>query len=80
MGVTNVARSISVEDDIHEGLSRLSQQFQNFPSRLILYNQKEQELEEIKNSLNNVDWEKVGEGKFIHTPRVEIFDPGKAES
>ncbi len=77
MGVTNVARSISVEDDIHEGLSRLSQQFQNFPSRLILYNQKEQELEEIKNSLNNVDWEKVGEGKFIHTPRVEIFDPGK---
>jgi len=38
MGVTNVARSISVEDDIHEGLSRLSQQFQNFPSRLILYN------------------------------------------
>lgn len=77
VGTTNVARSIAIEDDITEGLSRLTDLTENFPSRIILFNQKEQELEEIRNNLNSVDWEKIGGSKFIHTPKVEIFNPSK---
>ncbi|MEK7168720.1 MAG: baseplate J/gp47 family protein [Patescibacteria group bacterium] len=77
VGVTNISRSLSVEDDITEGLTRLSANLDNFPARIILFNQKEQELEEILETLNNSDWNKIGNSKFIHTPKVEIFDPEK---
>ncbi|WKZ25273.1 MAG: hypothetical protein QY322_02685 [bacterium] len=76
-GVTNVLRSVSVEDDLMEGLTRLKDTVENFPSRIVLYNQKEQELEDVKEILNNSDWEKVGQSKFIHTPKIEVFDPEK---
>lgn len=76
-GVTNVLRSVSIEDDLAEGLARLASNTENFPSRIILYNQKEQELEDVKELFNNSNWEKIGQGKFAHTPRVEIFDPSK---
>ncbi|MFZ3301159.1 MAG: baseplate J/gp47 family protein [Microgenomates group bacterium] len=76
-GVTNVSRSISVEDDLTEGLTRLASKVDNFPARIILFNQKEQELEEILETLNNSDWDKVANSKFMHTPRIEIFDPAK---
>lgn len=83
VGVTNISRSLSVEDDITEGLTRLSTNLDNFPARIILFNQKEQELEEILETLNNSDWNKIGNtaslgtSKFIHTPKVTIFDPEK---
>lgn len=77
IGTTNVFRSISIEEDMTEGLSRLGTNQENFPSRIILFNQKEHELEEVKNSLDGVDWNKIGNSKFIHTPRIEIFDPAK---
>lgn len=77
VGVTNISRSISVEDDITEGLARLSSATENFPARIILFNQKEQELEEILETLNDCNWEKIGSSKFMHTPRIEIFDPAK---
>lgn len=77
VGVTNVARSISIEDDLTEGLVRLSGNLESLPSRVILFNQKEQELEDLKETLNNADWPKIGASKFVHTPRVEIFDPVK---
>lgn len=75
VGVTNVARSVSIEDDFTEGLTRLSGSSETLPSRVILFNQKESELEDIKEELNGSDWAKIGAGKFIHTPRVEIFNP-----
>lgn len=77
VGVTNISRSLSIEDDITEGLTRLSSNLDNFPARIVLFNQKEQELEEILETLNNSDWNKLGNSKFIHTPRIEIFDPEK---
>lgn len=77
VGVTNVSRSISVEDDLTEGLTRLSANLDNFPARIILFNQREQELEEILETLNNSDWDKIANSKFMHTPRIEIFDPSK---
>lgn len=77
VGVTNISRSLSVEDDLAEGLTRLSSNLDNFPARIILFNQKEQELEEVLETLNNSDWAKIGGSKFIHTPRIEMFDPEK---
>ena len=77
IGTTSVFRSVSVEEDMTEGLSRLSTSVENLPSRIILFNQKEQELETIKESLNNSDWNKIGNSKFMHTPKVEILDPSK---
>lgn len=77
IGTTNVLRSVSIEEDVVEGLSRLEGDLENFPSRIILFNQKEQELEEIKNNLDNADWNRLGNSKFIHTPRIEILDPNK---
>lgn len=77
IGTTTILRSVSIEDDMAEGFSRLGGELENFPSRIILFNQKEQELEEIKNTLNNADWNKIGNSKFIHAPRIEILDPSK---
>lgn len=76
-GVANVLRSVSIDDDLTEGLVRLGGNLSSFPARIILFNQKEQELEDLKETLNNADWNKIGGSKFIHTPRVEIFDPNK---
>lgn len=76
-GTTSVMRSISIEEDMTEGLSRLGGALENFPSRIILFNQKEQELEEIKSNLDAIDWNKLAHTKFIHTPRVEILDSSK---
>lgn len=76
-GVTIVSRSVSIDDDVTEGLTRLGEGLTNFPSKIILYNQMEQELEELKEVLNNSDWTKIGNSKFVHTPQIEIFDPNK---
>jgi hypothetical protein len=55
VGVTNVARSISFEDDLTEGLVRLSANAESLPSRIVLFNQKEQELEDIKEILPDAE-------------------------
>lgn len=77
IGTTSVMRSISVEEDMIEGISRLSGELENLPSRIILFNQKEQELEEIKSSLSDTDWNKIANSKFVHPPKIEILDPSK---
>ncbi len=80
IGTTSVLRSVSAEEDVVEGISRLSGDLENLPSRIILFNQKEQELEEFKNILEGVDWTKLGQSdhpKFIHPPKIEILDPSK---
>lgn len=75
LGTTVVSRSVSISDDLIEGLSRLTSDLENFPAKIVLYNQKETELEEIKNSLNEIDWEKVDSLKFMHAPKIEILNP-----
>ena len=77
VGSTSVLRSVSVDEDITEGLSRLGENQENFPPRVIFFNQNEKELDEIKNNLEGSDWNSIGNSKFIHTPRIEIFDPNK---
>jgi hypothetical protein len=74
LGNTDVSRSVSMVDDLTEGLTRLSNN-ESFPSRLILYNGKEGELEEARQALIKADWDNVEKIKFLHTPKVEVVTP-----
>ncbi|OGM15889.1 hypothetical protein A2V97_03935 [Candidatus Woesebacteria bacterium RBG_16_42_24] len=76
VGASQIARSVSMVDDVAEGLARFSGS-EAFPSRIILYNGKEGELEEVKQTLLNVSWESFEKIKFLHSPKVEIIPPEK---
>jgi len=71
-GTTAVARSVSVFDDVCEGLSRFDK-VEALPSRIVIYDGKEGELEEAKQILINADWENLEKIKFLHTPKVEVL-------
>ncbi len=77
-GTVNIGRSVSFADDVIEGLARFYTG-ENFPSRIIIYNGKEAELEEARQHIIDVDWFEKSEGKvkFLHTPKIEIFSPEK---
>ncbi len=75
-GVSQIARSVSPTDDVIEGLSRFYTG-EPYPSRIILYNAKDDELDEIKQDLIKADWEGLDEIQFLHTPKVEIVNPEK---
>lgn len=75
-GTTTVARSVSVFEDIIEGLCRFPTD-ESPPSRIIIYNSKEGELEETKQQLIGSEWERVEKLKFLHPPKVEILIPDK---
>ncbi len=76
VGTTQVARSVSFFDDTIEGLSRFSLA-EGLPSRIVIYDGKEGELEEIKDVLIASNWENVDKVKFLHTPKIEILSPEK---
>jgi hypothetical protein len=76
VGVSQIARSVSVVEDVTEGLSRFYSG-EAYPSRIILYNSKEGELDEIKQELIKADWEGFKEVKFLHTPKIEIVTPDR---
>jgi len=75
-GSTSVIRSVSVSDDVAEGLSRISVG-ESFPSRFILYDGKEGELEDARQMLIDAKWEDFEKIKFLHTPKIEIISPDK---
>lgn len=72
-GNTTVARSVTLADDVVEGLTRFAAN-DTIPSRFILYNGKDTELEEYRQSLIDVNWDEISKLKFLHTPKVEIVD------
>lgn len=72
VGNTRVARSVSIVDDLAEGLSRFSEAI-GLPSRFILYNGREGELEEARQQIFKANWEDYPNLKFLHTPKVEII-------
>jgi hypothetical protein len=76
VGTTTVARSVSIIDDLAEGLVRLKLT-DILPSRFILYDGKEGELEEARQSLLKVNWDDFEKFKFLHTPKIEIVSPDK---
>lgn len=73
-GSTTVSRSVSLIEDVTEGLSRFEGSGP-LPSRFIIYDGKEGELEEAKNNLVRADWEGFEKIKFLHTPKAEILTP-----
>jgi hypothetical protein len=74
VGTTDVSRSVSLIEDVTEGLSRF-EGANPLPSRFIVYNGKEGELEEAKESLLQASWEGIEKIKFLHTPKAEVLSP-----
>ena len=68
VGTTEVSRSVSLIEDVTEGLSRF-EGAAPLPSRFIVYNGKEGELEEAKEALLQTPWEGIEKVKFLHTPK-----------
>lgn len=69
-GEVAVSRSLSVTDDVVEGLSRFSYN-DPFPPRIILYDGREGEVEEVLQELISADWSGIEKVKFLHMPKVE---------
>ena len=76
LGTTQVTRSVSIFDDVVEGLARFKMQ-DPVPSRFILFNGKEGELEDTKQALLTGSWESAATLKILHTPKIEIFSSEK---
>jgi hypothetical protein len=74
IGTANIARSVSVVDDVAEGLTRFADG-DNLPSRFLLYDGKEGELEETKQALLKANWSDYKKIKFLHTPKIEVVTP-----
>lgn len=72
LGTFTVGRSISIVDDVVEGLNRFDQK-EPYPSRLIIYDGKEGELEEIRQTLLKADWQDFEKINFLHTPKIEVI-------
>ena len=76
VGTSQVARSVSIVDDVSEGLARFTGG-DPLPSRFLLYDGKEGELEETKQALLKAQWDDYEKLKFLHTPKAEIISPDK---
>jgi hypothetical protein len=72
VGSTQVARSVSLVDDVVEGLSRFKEA-SPLPSRIIVFDGKEGEINEARDVLSGVVWEEQEKIKFLHTPKVEVL-------
>ncbi|MBN1168364.1 baseplate J/gp47 family protein [Candidatus Woesebacteria bacterium] len=67
-----VSRSVSVVDDLSEGLARLK--ITKMPSRFIIYDGKAGELEEVRQTLLKANWDSLSKIEVLHSPRIEILD------
>ncbi|MFZ5933123.1 MAG: baseplate J/gp47 family protein [Patescibacteria group bacterium] len=76
VGTSTIARSVSISDDALEGLARFATE-EALPSRILIYDGKEGELEDVRQSLLDTSWEEQEKIKFLHTPKVELIDPQK---
>lgn len=79
VGSTTVSRSVSAFDDLVEGLTRFATT-EPLPSRILIYDGKEGELEDIAQEITQKDWNDVEKIKFLHTPKVEILSPERKVS
>ncbi len=75
IGTTEVSRSVSLVDDVIEGLSRFNG-VNPLPTRFVVYDGKEGELEETRQTLIQANWSE-GKISFLHTPQVEILSVDK---
>lgn len=78
-GMTQIARSVSIAGDVAEGLVRFATN-EPFPSRFILYNGKEGELEDVRQELLAVNWSDYPKINILHTPKLEIISSDRKAS
>lgn len=71
VGTTEVSRSVSLVDDVVEGLSRF-EGITPLPTRFIVYDGKEGALDENRQTLIQADWS-LRKIEFLHTPQVETL-------
>lgn len=71
LGTVEVAKSMSLGQDVAEGLARFSGVAQ-YPSRFLLYDHRAGNLDEARQNLINTDWKELNI-PFLHTPKVEIL-------
>lgn len=71
LGTVEVARSMSLGQDVAEGLARLPAVPQ-YPARILLYDHRAGDLDEARQNLINVEWKDL-KITFLHTPKVEIL-------
>lgn len=71
VGSTSVSRSVSLTEDVTEGLSRF-EGASPLPSRFIVFDGKEGELGEAKELLMQNQWDE-GKFRFLHTPKAEVL-------
>lgn len=76
VGTTQVARSVSLAGDVVEGIARLDRG-NALPARIIIFDGKGGELEDAKASLSEFSWDEAENLKFLHTPKIEIFESDK---
>lgn len=76
VGTTIIARSVSASEDVIEGLTRFSTK-EPLPSRILIYDGKEGELEDVRQSLLDTSWEEHPGIEFLHTPKIELIEPNK---
>lgn len=72
VGTSQVARSVSIIEDVTEGLSRF-EGASPLPSRFIVYDGKGAELSEARESLTKETWEGAEKINFLHPPKIEEF-------
>ncbi len=71
VGTTEVSRSVSLADDVIEGLSRFDG-VAPLPTRFVVYDGRGGDLENVKQTLIQTNWSE-GKINFLHTPQVEIL-------
>jgi hypothetical protein len=65
---------VSLVEDVVEGLARFGKG-EPLPSRFLIYNLKEGELEEARQALTDTDWQAVEDKvSFLHTPKIETVN------
>ncbi|MCX7928651.1 MAG: baseplate J/gp47 family protein [Patescibacteria group bacterium] len=72
VGVTSVLKSVSLVEDVIEGLVRFSIS-DGIPNRFVLYGGKESELEDLRQDLLAFNWKEFVNLRFTHQPKVEVF-------
>lgn len=68
-----ISRSVSIVDDTKEGLASAKLD-KPLPPRFVLYDGRQDELDEVKQSLIKHDWETDDDIRFLHAPTVDILD------
>jgi hypothetical protein len=72
-GMTQIARSLSLADDVVEGLSRLSVD-KPLPPRILVYDGRSVDLADAQQDLLEVDWGGFRNINFLHEPKVDVVD------